>query len=549
MTPPRPLILIILDGWGYAPPSAANAISLARKPNYDRLLGEYPNTLIHTSGRYVGLPTGQMGNSEVGHLNIGAGRVVYMDITKIDLMIENGEFFTNQVLLNAMTAARTGERRLHLFGLLSDGGVHSHQNHLYALLRMAKQNGVERVFVHCFMDGRDTLPTNGAGYIEQLQQKMREYGIGKIATVSGRYYAMDRDRRWERQKKAFDAMVDGDAEGGYSNQAVRGVKDSYNRGVTDEFIVPFVLVDEHYDPVGSIRDGDVCLNFNFRADRARQITRCLGRNSHFTPQDGCELEGSDDLDSTIPRNRVPKDLTYICMTQYDKHFTLPVVSPPVSLANILANVMADRTMRNLRVAETEKYAHVTYFFNGGVEKPFPGEDRVLVPSPRVATYDLKPEMSAQGIADAVVKAIRENTFDVMVVNFANADMVGHSGKIPPTITAVETVDGCLGQVYSALRQSGGAMIVTADHGNAEQMIDPATGGPHTAHTTNPVPFIVAAEHAVTIPNLKGDPRRFTLRPDGALQDIAPTMLGILGVPQPKEMTGRDLRIFAEPAKS
>ncbi|MFZ0312586.1 MAG: 2,3-bisphosphoglycerate-independent phosphoglycerate mutase [Candidatus Korobacteraceae bacterium] len=546
---PKPLILIILDGWGYAPPSAANAISLARKPNYDRLLAEYPNTLIHTSGRYVGLPTGQMGNSEVGHLNIGAGRVVYMDITKIDLMIENGEFFSNPTLLSAMTAGRTGERRLHLFGLLSDGGVHSQQNHLYALLRMAKQNGVERVFVHCFMDGRDTLPTNGAGYIEQLQQKMREYGIGKIATVSGRYYAMDRDRRWEREKKAFDAMVSGDAEGGRYTDAVQGVKDSYNRGVTDEFIIPFVLTGERGEPLGNIRDGDVCLNFNFRADRARQITRCLGRNSHFTPQDGRELEGADDLDSAIPRSRVPKDLTYICMTQYDKHFTLPVVSPPESLTNILANVMADRSLRNLRVAETEKYAHVTYFFNGGIEKPFPGEDRVLVPSPKVATYDLKPEMSAQGIADAVVKAIRENTFDVMVVNFANADMVGHSGKIPPTITAVETVDSCLGQVYNALRQHGGAMIVTADHGNAEQMIDPATGGPQTAHTTNPVPFIVAAEHAVTIPNLKGDPRRFTLRPDGALQDIAPTMLGILGLPQPKEMTGRDLRVMAEPGKS
>ncbi len=548
MTAPRPLILIILDGWGYAPPSAANAISLARKPNYDRLLAEYPNTLIHTSGRYVGLPTGQMGNSEVGHLNIGAGRVVYMDITKIDLLIENGEFFTNQVLLNAMTAARSGERRLHLFGLLSDGGVHSHQNHLYALLRMAKQKGVERVFVHCFMDGRDTLPTNGAGYIEQLQQKMREYGVGKIATVSGRYYAMDRDRRWERQKKAFDAMVCGDAEGGRYTDPVQGVKDSYNRGVTDEFIIPFVLTGERGEPLGNIRDGDVCLNFNFRADRARQITRCLGRNSHFTPQEGRELEGADDLDIAIPRSRVPKDLTYICMTQYDKHFTLPIVSPPESLTNILANVMADRNLRNLRVAETEKYAHVTYFFNGGVEKPFPGEDRVLVPSPRVATYDLKPEMSAQGIADAVVKAIGEKTFDVMVVNFANADMVGHSGKIPPTITAVETVDGCLGQVYSALRQSGGAMIVTADHGNAEQMIDPATGGPQTAHTTNPVPFIVAAEHAVTIPNLKGDSRRFTLRPDGALQDIAPTMLGMLGLPQPKEMTGHDLRVLAEQAK-
>ena len=545
MAIPKPLVLIILDGWGYAPPSDANAISLARKPNYDRLLAEFPNALIHTSGRYVGLPTGQMGNSEVGHLNIGAGRIVYMDITKIDLMIENGELFSNPALLAAMKTARSGGRRLHFLGLLSDGGVHSHQNHLYALLRMAKQNGVDRVFVHAFMDGRDTLPTNGSGYIEQLQQKMRELGVGKIATVGGRYYAMDRDKKWEREKKAFDAMVYGDAEGGRYIDAVQGVKDSYNRGVTDEFIIPFVVTDNRGEPLGNIRDGDVCINFNFRADRARQITRCLCRNSHFTPQDGRELENWEELDSVIPRDRVPKDLTYICMTRYDKNFTLPVVSPPESLGNILANVMADRSMRNLRVAETEKYAHVTYFFNGGVEKPFPGEDRVLVQSPRVATYDLKPEMSAQGIADAVVKAVREGTFDVMVVNFANADMVGHSGKIPPTITAVETVDSCLGQIYTALKQRGGAMIVTADHGNAEQMIDPATGGPQTAHTTNPVPFIVAAEHSVTPPNFKGDPRSFTLRPDGALQDIAPTMLGILGIPQPKEMTGHDLRVFAE----
>jgi len=543
-TAPKPLVLIILDGWGYAPPSNSNAISLARKPNYDRLLAEFPNTLIHTSGRYVGLPTGQMGNSEVGHLNIGAGRVVYMDITKIDVMIENGEFFQNPALLQAMTTARTGERRLHLFGLLSDGGVHSHQHHLYAILRMAKQHGVGRVFLHCFMDGRDTLPTNGAGYIEQLQQRIREYGVGKIATVSGRYYAMDRDRRWEREKKSFDAMVNGEAERRYSDP-VQGMKESYNNGVTDEFVVPFVLTDERDEPVATIRDGDVCINFNFRADRARQITRCLCRNSHFTPQDGRELEGAEDLDHVIPRDRVPRDLTYICMTQYDKHFTLPVVSPPESLTNILANVMADRSMRNLRVAETEKYAHVTYFFNGGVEKPFPGEDRVLVPSPKVATYDLKPEMSAQGIADAVTKAIGDSTFDVMVVNFANADMVGHSGKIPPTIAAVETVDACLGQIHNALRQRGGAMIVTADHGNAEQMIDPATGGPQTAHTTNPVPFIVCAEHAVTPAQHKGDARRFALRPDGALQDIAPTMLAILGIPQPKEMTGRDLRVLAE----
>ena len=545
---PKPLVLIILDGWGYAPPSPANAISLARKPNYDRLLAEFPNTLIHTSGRYVGLPTGQMGNSEVGHLNIGAGRIVYMDITKIDLMIENGEFEKSPALVEAMTKARTGERRLHLLGLLSDGGVHSHQNHLYALLRMAKQNAVERVFVHCFMDGRDTLPTNGVMYIEQLQQKMREYGVGKIASVSGRYYAMDRDKKWDREKKAFDAMVFGDAEGGRFADPVQGVKESYNRGVTDEFIIPFVVVDSRGEPVGTIRDGDVCINFNFRADRARQITRCLARNSHFTARDGTELEGAAELESIIPRDRVPKDLTYVCMTRYDKHFTLPVVSPPESLGNILANVMANLNMRNLRVAETEKYAHVTYFFNGGIEKPFPGEDRVLVQSPKVATYDLKPEMSAHGIADAVVKAIEDKTFDVMVVNFANADMVGHSGKIPPTITAVETVDACLGQIQAALRRAGGAMIVTADHGNAEQMIDPATGGPQTAHTTNPVPFIVAVEHAVPPAGFKGDARRFTLKPDGALQDIAPTMLGILGVPQPKEMTGHDLRVVAEEEK-
>ena len=545
---PKPLVLIILDGWGYAPPSNANAISLARKPNYDKLLADFPNTLIHTSGRYVGLPTGQMGNSEVGHLNIGAGRVVYMDISKIDVMIETGEFEKNPALLDAMAKARTSDRRLHLFGLLSDGGVHSQQAHLNAILRMCKQNGVERVFVHCFMDGRDTLPTNGAVYVEQLQQKMREYGVGKIATVSGRYYAMDRDKKWDREKKAFDAMVYGDAEGGRYSDPVQGIKESYNRGVTDEFIVPFVVVDSRGEPVGAIRDGDVCINFNFRADRARQITRCLARNSNFTPLNGSELEGAAELDAVIPRDRVPKDLTYICMTRYDKHFTLPVVSPPESLGNILANVMANLNMRNLRVAETEKYAHVTYFFNGGVEKPFPGEDRVLVQSPKVATYDLKPEMSAQGIADAVVKAIEEKIFDVMVVNFANADMVGHSGKIPPTIKAVETVDACLGQIWAALKRAGGAMIVTADHGNAEQMIDPATGGPQTAHTTNPVPFIVAAEYAVPSGSFQGDVRRFTLKPDGALQDIAPTMLGILGIPQPKEMTGHDLRVAVDEPK-
>ena len=538
MTRPKPLVLVILDGWGYRAETRANAIALARKPTYDRLLREYPNTLIHTSGPFVGLPEGQMGNSEVGHLNIGAGRIVHMDITRIDLMIQNGEFFSHPVLLAAMKHARVGERRLHLFGLLSDGGVHSQQAHLYALLKMAKQNGVDRVFVHAFMDGRDTLPTNGAGYLEQLQQKMREYNSGKIATVNGRYYAMDRDRRWERILKAHNAMIFGDAEGGKCADPVQGMKDSYNRGVTDEFVVPFVCTgrtdkDKSGQPLATIRDDDACICFNFRADRVRQITRSLARNSGLNAKGGSDLPGATDLDATIPRDRVPKNLHYVCMTQYDKSFSLPVVIPPESMANILANVMGNLNMRNLRVAETEKYAHVTYFFNGGVEQPFPGEERVLVPSQKVATYDLKPEMSAGGIADAVVKATEDGTFDVIIVNFANADIVGHSGKLEPTIKAVETVDACLSSLEAAVRAKGGAMLITADHGNAEMMIDPATGGPHTAHTTNPVPFIVVAD----------DTRQFTLNPNGSLRDISPTMLGMLGVDEPKEMTGNDLRAF------
>jgi 2,3-bisphosphoglycerate-independent phosphoglycerate mutase len=533
MSRPKPLVLIILDGWGYRAETKANAIALARKPTYDRLLHEYPNTLIHTSGPFVGLPEGQMGNSEVGHLNIGAGRIVHMDITRIDLMIQNGEFFSHPVLLAAMKHALVGERRLHLFGLVSDGGVHSQQAHLYALLKMAMQNGVDRVFVHAFMDGRDTLPTNGAGYLEQLQQKMREYNSGKIATVSGRYYAMDRDRRWERIAKAYNAMVFGDAEGGKSTDPVQGMKDSYNRGVTDEFVIPFVCTDKSGQPLATIRDDDACICFNFRADRVRQITRALARNSGLNAKGGSDLPGAVDLDATIPRDRVPKNLLYVCMTQYDKNFSLPVVIPPESMANILANVMDGLNMRNLRVAETEKYAHVTYFFNGGVEQPFPGEERVMVQSPKVATYDLKPEMSAAGIADAVVKATEDGTFDVIIVNFANADMVGHSGKIEPTVKAVETVDACLGRIETAVRAKGGAMLITADHGNAEMMIDPATGGPHTAHTTNPVPFIVVAQ----------DSKQYTLKPNGSLRDISPTMLGMLGIDEPKEMTGADLRAF------
>jgi 2,3-bisphosphoglycerate-independent phosphoglycerate mutase len=531
MSRPKPLVLIILDGWGYRAETKANAIALARKPTYDRLLREYPNTLIHTSGPFVGLPEGQMGNSEVGHLNIGAGRIVHMDITRIDFMIQNGEFFSHPVLLEAMKNARLDGRKLHLFGLLSDGGVHSRQEHLYALLKMAKQQGVDRVFVHAFMDGRDTLPTNGAGYLEQLQQKIREYKSGTIASVSGRYYAMDRDCRWERIAKAYSAMVDGEAEGGTYADPVHGMKESYNRNVTDEFVVPFVCTGDHGEALATIGDDDSCICFNFRADRVREITRALCRNSGLNPKGGADLPSAAELDAAIPRDRVPKNLKYVCMTRYDKNFALPVVIPPETMSNILANVMGGLNLRNLRVAETEKYAHVTYFFNGGVEQPFPGEDRVMIQSPKVATYDLKPEMSAAGIAEAVVKATNDGTFDVIIVNFANADMVGHSGKIEPTVKAVERVDACLGEIEKAVRAKGGAMLITADHGNAEMMIDPATGGPHTAHTTNPVPFIVMAE----------DAKQYTLKPNGSLRDISPTMLGMLGIDEPKEMTGSDLR--------
>src|ERR1700723_136100 len=524
---PKPLVLIILDGWGYRAETKANAIALARKPTYDRLLRDYPNTLLQTSGPYVGLPEGQMGNSEVGHLNIGAGRIVHMDSTRIELMIQNGDFFSHPVLLSAMKNARSGGRRLHLFGLLSDGGVHSYQTHLYALLKMAKQNGVDRVFVHAFMDGRDTLPTNGAGYLEQLQQKMREYSSGEIATVNGRYYAMDRDRRWERIAKAYNAMVFADAEGGKYSDPVQGMKGSYNKNVTDEFVVPFVCTDKSGQPLATIRDDDACICFNFRADRVRQLTRALGRNSGLNETGGSDVPGAADLDGTVPREPTPRNLHYVCMTQYDKNFSLPVVIPPESMANLLANVMGGLNLRNLRVAETEKYAHVTYFFNGGVEQPFPGEDRVMIQSPKVATYDLKPEMSAAGIAEAVVKATNDGTFDVIIVNFANADMVGHLGKIEPTVKAVETVDACLGEIEKAVRAKGGAMLITADHGNAEMMIDPVTGGPHTAHTTNPVPFIVMAE----------DAKQYSLKPNGSLRDISPTILGMLGINEPKEMRG------------
>jgi len=536
--PKSPIVLTILDGWGYRAETNGNAIALARKPVYDKLLADYPNTLLRASEHFVGLPDGQMGNSEVGHLNLGAGRIVRMDMTRIDTAIADGTLFTDPTLTRAYGLAGQKGRALHLIGLLSDGGVHSHQRHLYALLRMAARHKLTRVFVHAFMDGRDTMPNSGLGYLEELQAAFREYGIGQLASVNGRYYAMDRDLRWEKERQAFDAMVTGHPEGGTYPDATDRIKELYNNGITDEFIPPFTCVDPEGHPIGLIREQDIVVNFDYRADRVRQITRVLTRNSGLTDDpigsQGHTLPNAAELDAEIPLHLVPRDLHYVCMTQYDKNFKLPIVIPPESMDNLLAHLMAQANLRNLRVAETEKYAHVTYFFNGGIEKPFAGEDRFLVPSQKVATYDLAPEMSAAGIADAVIKAVNDTAFDVIIVNFANADMVGHSGKIEPTIRAVETVDRELGRIYQAIRQRGGNLLVTADHGNAEMLIDPATGGPHTAHTTNPVPFLLITDEGKNVSTREG----------GSLRDISPTILDLLNLDVPHQMTGGNLRVSA-----
>src|SRR5262252_627441 len=512
----QPIVLTVLDGWGYRPEAQGNAIALARKPTYDQLLGKFPNTLIQTSGPFVGLPEGQMGNSEVGHMNIGAGRIVHMDISRLDLMIANKQL--DKVPLFQQAMGRGRQRQLHFLGLLSDGGVHSHIDHLFALLEMARQEKVEKVFIHCFMDGRDTPPHSGRGFVQQLQQKMRELGIGKIATLVGRYYAMDRDNRWERIELAYNALVHGQAET-HSADPVSALEASYQAGVSDEFVKPVVITEEggpSATPVGMIRDDDAVIFYNFRADRARQMTYALA---------------APDFDKFVDPGR-PQNLFYVAMTQYDKNWPwLQSVIKPDKLEHILAQVFADLNYKNLRTAETEKYAHVTYFFNGGVEKPFGGEERVLVPSPKVATYDLKPEMSAAGITETVVDAIEKGAFDAIIMNYANADMVGHSGKLEAAIKAVEAVDVGLAQIYQALKPRGGAWIITADHGNAETMIDPITGGPHTYHTTNPVPFILVTEND-----------KLRLKSGGALRDIAPTLLGVLGQQRPAEMSGTDLRI-------
>ena len=507
-----PLALIIIDGWGYSVAREGNAIALAETPFYDELAEKYPSTLLEAHGSRVGLPAGVMGNSEVGHLNIGSGRVIRMDVSLVDHEIETGEFFRNQVLSHAIDLTRDRGKSLHLMGLISDGQVHSSLTHLYALLKIAKDHGMEQVFVHCFLDGRDTPPSSGAPYVAQLQRKMTEIGCGQIATVVGRYYAMDRDKRWERTQRAYDLLTK--AIGDRSNDPMVAINESYQRGVTDEFVEPVAIVRADGGPIATIKDDDSVIFFNFRPDRARQLTRALAL------PDFNEFPISD-------RPRVE----FVCFTLYDSTFNLPIAFPPRHHARVLAEVWGDVRVRNYRLAETEKYAHVTYFFNGGVEQEYPCERRLLVPSPKIATYDLQPEMSAFKVTDKVLRGVDEGETDVFVVNFANPDMVGHTGKLDKTIKACQYVDTCLGWITKRIREARGITLITADHGNAEQMIDPITGNPHTAHTTNPVPFHLIDEDSIGV----------KLRDGGALEDVAPTMLGLLGVEKPAEMTGKDLR--------
>lgn len=507
-----PLALIIIDGWGYSPRREGNAIALAATPFYDELCENYPQTLLEASGTRVGLPAGVMGNSEVGHLNIGAGRVIRMDVSRVDHDIATGEFFRNEVLLAAMDGVKKRGKALHLMGLLSDGQVHSSQEHLYALLRLAKQRGLDRVFIHCFLDGRDTPPSSAVHYLAALQKQLAEIGCGQVATLIGRYYAMDRDKRWERTQRAYELLVRGKGE--RAVDPVAAIRGYYERGITDEFVEPTVIVGANGEPVATIQDGDAVIFFNFRPDRARQLTSALA------------VPGFAEFDvSDRPR------IEFVCFTVYDRSFPLPVAFAPHDHKNVLAEVWEKICVRNYRLAETEKYAHVTYFFNGGVEKEHACERRLLVPSPRIATYDLQPEMSAFKVTDKVLRGIDEGETDIFIVNFANPDMVGHTGKLDKTIEACQYVDTCLGWITNAIRRARGTTIITADHGNAEQMIDPESGGPHTAHTTNPVPLHLIDEAS----------RGIKLREGGALEDVAPTLLALLGNEKPEEMTGRDLR--------
>ena len=508
----RPTVLMILDGFGLNDKHQANAVYEAKTPVIDGLMRDYPFVKGYASGLAVGLPDGQMGNSEVGHLNMGAGRIVYQELTRITKEIEDGDFFKNEALLKGIRNVKDNNSSLHLYGLLSDGGVHSHNTHLYGLLELAKREGVEKVYVHCFMDGRDTAPTSGKGFIEELENKMKEIGVGEIASVMGRYYAMDRDNRWDREEKAYRALTLG--EGNRAASALEAIQASYDADVTDEFVVPAVI-EKDGQPVATVQDKDTIIFYNFRPDRAREITRAF-----------C----ADEFDGFDRGKR--KEITYICFTEYD--VTIPnkeVAFHKVELKNTFGEYLAAHGKRQARIAETEKYAHVTFFFNGGVEEPNEGEDRILVNSPKVATYDLKPEMSAYEVCDKLVKAIRSDKYDVIIINFANPDMVGHTGVEKAAIAAVEAVDTCVGRAVEALKEVDGQMFLCADHGNAEQLIDYETGEPFTAHTTNPVPFIL----------INYDPA-YTLKEGGCLADIVPTLIEMMGMEQPKEMTGHSLLI-------
>jgi len=506
----KPVMLMILDGFGINEKEDGNAVKLANTPNIDKLMKKYQTTKIYTSGLKVGLPDGQMGNSEVGHTNIGAGRIVYQELTKITKSIEDGDFFAIPEFIEAIENCKKYNSKLHILGLVSDGGVHSHIRHLYGLLEMAKRRDFENVYVHCFLDGRDTPPASAEGYITELEEKMKEKGIGKIASISGRYYAMDRDKRWDRVEKCYNALVKG--EGNKSASATIAIENSYQKEVFDEFVEPTVICNGE-TPIATIGEHDSVIFFNFRPDRAREITRAI-----VDPKfDGFETKKMETY--------------FVCFTSYDE--TMPNVKIAFKkepLVNTFGEVVSKNGLKQLRIAETEKYAHVTFFFNGGEEKQYPGEDRILVPSPKVATYDLQPEMSAREVTEKVVEAINLNKYNVIILNYANPDMVGHTGSLPAAIKAVETIDECVGKVVEAMLAHDGTMLITADHGNCEQMIDYKTGDPHTAHTTNPVPLILVTENK----DLKIK--------EGKLADLAPTMLDILGIEKPEEMTGESILV-------
>lgn len=507
----KPVALIILDGWGVNPRTDANAVALARLPLYQSLLRDHAHTLLSASGEDVGLPDNQMGNSEVGHMNMGAGRIVYQDFTRINRAIRDGSFANNAAITEVLRKTRSTGGRLHLLGLLSGGGVHSHLSHLEALLQMAKAAGGPPVFVHAFLDGRDTPPKSGLGYVRDAEAIMRRLGVGTIATVMGRYYAMDRDHRWDRIARAYAALVEGT--GTYHHSAEEAVTSGYDAHVTDEFLPPAVVVDQQGTPLGSMADDDGVFFYNFRADRARELTRAL----------------TDPAFEAFPRKTARKLAAFATMTAYDETFTHPTAFPPFRLTRILPEIISERGLKQLRIAETEKYAHVTYFFNGGNEKTYPGEDRALIPSPRdVATYDQKPQMSAREVTDEAVRRIESGQYHLIVLNFANPDMVGHTGILSAAVQAAEVMDECLNRVITAVRKIGGAVVLTADHGNLEQMVDYETGQPHTAHTLNPVPCIIV------------DDQRHSLRASGVLADVAPTILNLMGLPQPPDMTGVSL---------